>query len=226
MCEGITVVLLFLFEEIVDFCRFLKYWQKQLLVTPNCLNFGIFGLGCISSFCIFFLLSSSKEDWKEISVSCSFTYKCVSVRGPGSCWRAEPSTARIVLRHLSRGTISSLQLLLFTLLVLLASVLASAKPAWLNFGQHRGPTYSYNDGSKKRQNWWARFTISIANNKHNTKGHRVIKTKDLNKKWLAAWQLFHTSSKPVFQVAFKFNREINTCSSFKSFRTENSWLNA
>ena len=41
---------------------------------------------------------------------------------------------------------------LISLLVLLASVLASAKPAWLNFGQHRGPTYSYNNGSKKRQN--------------------------------------------------------------------------
>ena len=49
------------------------------------------------------------------------------------------------------------------------------------FGQHRGPTYFYNNGSKKRQNWWARFTISIANSNHNTKGHRVIKTKDLNK---------------------------------------------
>ena len=71
----------------------------------------------------------------------------------------------------------------FCLLVLLASVLASAKPAWLNFGQHRGPTYSYNDdGSKKRQNWWVHFTISIANNNHNTKGHRVINTKDLNTK--------------------------------------------
>ena len=69
----------------------------------------------------------------------------------------------------------------------MASVLASAKPVWLNFGQHRGPTYSYNNGSKKRQNWWARFTISIANNKHNTKGHRVIKIKDLNKNWLATW---------------------------------------
>ena len=40
------------------------------------------------------------------------------------------------------------RLLLFTLLVLLASFLASAKPAWLNFGQHRGPTYFYNNGSK------------------------------------------------------------------------------
>ena len=32
----------------------------------------------------------------------------VSVRGPGSQWRAEPSTTRIVLRHFSRGTSSSL----------------------------------------------------------------------------------------------------------------------
>ena len=70
----------------------------------------------------------------------------------------------------------------------MASVLASAQPAWLNFGQHRRPTYSYNNGSRKRESWWTRFTISIANNKHNTKGHRVIKTKDLNKNWLATWQ--------------------------------------
>ena len=49
-----------------------------------------------------------------------------------------PKMLNVVLR----GTSSSLQLLLFTLLVLLASVLASAKPAWLNFGLHRGPTYS------------------------------------------------------------------------------------
>ena len=88
---------------------------------------------------------------------------------------------------LLRGTNSSLSTSLFTLLILLASVLASAKPARLNFGQHRGPTYSYNDGSKKRQNWWARFTISVANNKHNTKGHRVIKTKYLNNNWLATY---------------------------------------
>ena len=39
-----------------------------------------------------------------------------------------------------------------SLLVLLASVLAKAKPAWLNFGQHRGPTYSYNNGSEKKRN--------------------------------------------------------------------------
>ena len=57
----------------------------------------------------------------------------------------------------------------FPLFTLLPDLLASI----LNFGQHRGPTYSYNNGSKKRANWWARFTISIANNKHNTKGHRV-----------------------------------------------------
>ena len=101
--------------------------------------------------------------------------------------RAEPSTARIVLRHLSRGASSSLPTS-FTLLVLLDSLLASAKPAWLNFGQHRGPIYSYNSGSKKRQNWCARFTLSIADNKHNTKGYRAIKTKDLNKNWLATWQ--------------------------------------
>mgnify|MGYP001793313129 CR=1 FL=1 len=37
-----------------------------------------------------------------------------------------------------------------TLLVLLASVVASAKPAWPNCCQHRGTTYSYNNGSKKR----------------------------------------------------------------------------
>ena len=39
---------------------------------------------------------------------------------------------------------------IISLLVLLASVLALAKPAGLNFGQYRGPTYSYNSGSKRR----------------------------------------------------------------------------
>ena len=65
---------------------------------------------------------------------------------------------------------------LISLLDWLASALASVKPAWLNFGQHRGPTYSYNNGSEKRRNWWAQFAISIANNNCNTKSHRVIKT--------------------------------------------------
>ena len=33
----------------------------------------------------------------------------------------------------------------------LASALASVKPAWLNLGQHRGPTYSYNNGINCKQ---------------------------------------------------------------------------
>ena len=81
---------------------------------------------------------------------------------------------------------------LISLLVLLPSFVASAKPAWLNFDQHRGTTYSYYNGSKKRQNWWSRFTISIANNNYNTKGHRVLKTKNQNKNWLATW--YHSRS--------------------------------
>ena len=86
-------------------------------------------------------------------------------------------------KNLLRGTSSTFNFFnLISLLVLLASILASAKPAWLNFGQHRGTTYFYNDSSKKKQNWWKRFTISIASNNHNTEGHGVIKTKDLSKK--------------------------------------------
>ena len=120
--------------------------------------------------------------------------------------RSQNKKIRHLKWHYCHGELAlHFQLLLFTLLVLLASVLASVKSAWLNFGQHRGPTYSYNNGSKNRENWWARFTISIAN-KHNTKGHRVIKTKALNKNWLATWHYdfyvynieFHERIKTLF----------------------------
>ena len=86
-----------------------------------------------------------------------------SFLGNGSSWRAEPSTARIVFA-ICNGELALYTFKFFPLISLLfwlVSALASAKPAWLNFGQHRGTTYSYNNGSKKRQNWWARFTISI-----------------------------------------------------------------
>ena len=119
---------------------------------------------------------------------------------------------RFLLKQLElwRGTSSIFNFFnLIPLLVLLASVLASTKPAWLNFGQHRGPTYSYNEGSKKRQKSWASFTISIANNKHNTKGHHVIKTKDLNKNWLAKWQ----NTRSQFLSTISINRMIRALSS-------------
>ena len=96
---------------------------------------------------------------------------------------------QILLLLYLRPTYSTFKIHFFHfLLALLASALASAKPSWLNFGQHRGPTYSYNNGNKKWQNGWGRFTILIANNNHNTKGHRVVNTKDLNNILLATWQ--------------------------------------
>ena len=49
---------------------------------------------------------------------------------------------------------------LISLLVLLASVLASAKPVWLNFYQPRGPTYSYNNGSKEEKLMGAFYHIN------------------------------------------------------------------
>ena len=96
------------------------------------------------------------------------------------------------------GELAPLSTSFISLLVLLASALASVKPAWLNFDQHRGPTYSYNNGSEKRRNWWARFTISIANNNHNTKGHHVIKTKDRNKNWLVKKKIDKNKSVCVY----------------------------
>mgnify|MGYP001792994743 CR=1 FL=1 len=81
------------------------------------------------------------------------------------------------------------QLLLFTLLILLVSVLASAKPAWLNFSQHRGPTNSYNNGSEKRQTDGRVLPYQLQTINTTQKGHRVSNTKDLNKNWLATWQL-------------------------------------
>ena len=79
----------------------------------------------------------------------------------------------------------------------------------LNFGQHRRPTYSNNNGSKMRQNWWARFTISSANDNHNTKGHCVIKTKDLNKNWLATWH-FHQEYTKVTTFLRMKGKEVKT----------------
>ena len=88
--------------------------------------------------------------WLEVfTLSCVLDHSAFLFLGNMYPWTSTPSP--IYIKFCNRGTSSTFNFFhLISLLVLLASVLASTKPVWLNFSQHRGPTYSYNDGNK---NW-------------------------------------------------------------------------